>query len=140
MSRALRLGLLAAVLVAGLVYAQVATTSINIDFAPRAMQSGMYVGRSGLSSATNVVTQALAGSLTHDFASQTITCADSASITVTGAAVGDPCFVGSAVAPGNANFTCYVSATNTVLVHFCPAGTAVDPASQLFRVRVISNQ
>lgn len=135
---AVGLVLLVVLLTAGLALAQ--QQVVNIDFTPRAMQAGFYSGTSGMSASANRVTNVLAGSITHDFASGTITCADSASITVTGAAVGDPCFVGLAATPGNANFTCYVSATNTVLVHFCPAGTAVDPASQVFRVRVISSQ
>jgi hypothetical protein len=136
----LSIGLLVAFLALFSTFALAQQQVVNIDFSPRAMQAGFFSGPSGVTAAGNRVTNVLAGSITHDFASQTITCVDSASITVTGALVGDPCFVGSAVAPGNANFTCYVSATNTVLVHFCPAGTAVDPASQLFRVRVISSQ
>lgn len=113
---------------------------INIDFAPRLTQGGLYIGNLGGAASTNRITQAFAGSVTHDFVSATITCADSAAITLTGAKVGDSCFVGLNAAPGNANFTCYVSALNTVLVHFCPAGTAVDPASQVFNVRVFSAQ
>ena len=138
--RHIKLGVaLALVLLAGMAYAQ-SNGLINIDFAPRLTQGGLYIGNLGGAASANRITQAFAGTITHDFASQTITCVDSASITVTGAKVGDPCFVGLNAAPGNANFTCYVSALNTVLVHFCPAGTAVDPASQLFAVRVLSAQ
>lgn len=94
----------------------------------------------GAALTANKVTRELAGSETFDYASQTITCVDSTGITITGAQVGDGCHVGLAVAPGNANFTCYVSAANTVKGHFCPAGTAVDPASQTFIYYTRSNQ
>lgn len=114
---------------------------INMDFSPRGMQAGFFSGRSGLLSSSNRVTNMLSGSITHDFASQTITCADSANITVTGAQVGDPCFVGPPAAPvANTQYTCYVSAADTVVVRFCPAGTAANPANVEYKVRVISNQ
>lgn len=117
-----------------------AVTPASIDFAPRLMQSGFYSGASGALSDSNRVTNVLAGSITYDFASATITCLDSTAITVTGAAVGDPCFVGidaAGAAAVNASFSCY-SAANAVYVRFCPAGTASNPASTVFKVRVIA--
>lgn len=116
----------------------------NIDQMPRWEQGGLYVlpasQRANLLPA-NAVTRLLAGSETMDFASQTITCADSTGVSVPGAQVGDACAVGLIAAPtANASFTCFVSAADTVKIRFCPAGTAVDPASQVFRTRLISVQ
>jgi len=73
----------------------------------------------------------------------TITCSDSSNISLPGARVGDPCLLGIPTASivANANFSCRVSATDTVLVRMCAAGTATaDPASGSFQVRVFSNQ
>lgn len=89
---------------------------------------------------THKVTRVLRGSATIDFASQTITC-NTSNITVTGARATDICAVGLATTGGAANssFTCYVSAADTVTVKHCPAGTASDPASQIYYVQVMSN-
>lgn len=126
-------------LVAGVAVAQ------NVDNFVRHMKGGWQSGTYGVRSSTHKVTNALAGSIDYDFASATIVCNDSPAITVTGAAVGDPCFVGLATPTGgtftaNSNFTCYVSEANTVLVRHCPAGTAANPADAGYNVRIISNQ
>ena len=76
----------------------------------------------------NAITKSLGGSIAFDFASVTITCEDSTGITVTGAVAGD------------ASFSCYVSAADTVKVRHCAAGTADNPASATFYVRVFSAQ
>jgi hypothetical protein len=95
---------------------------------------------------SNVVTRVLGGSIAFDFASVTITCEDSTGITVTGALAGDACFVGppttiSGAGTGlHSSFTCYVSAADTVKVRHCAAGTADNPASATYYVRVISAQ
>jgi hypothetical protein len=105
-------------------------------------QGGLFVHPRTIAEASaNKVTKMLGGSGTIDFASQTITC-NTSNITVTGAATGDPCFVGPPSTGGAANssFTCYVSAADTVTVKHCPAGTASDPASASYAVRVISSQ
>jgi len=119
---------------------------LNVSSYLSAFPGGLVViPNSMLSSDTainaNRVTRLLAGSGTIDFASQTITC-NTGTITVTGARTGDPCFVGPPSTGGAANsqFTCYVSASNTVTVKHCPAGTASDPASATYNVRVISSQ
>ena len=122
-----------------------AAFAINVDFNPIPVwnQGGIWVMPSSLGAqitATNKVTRMLAGSETFDFANTTIVCEDSTGVTVTGAQVGDTCHVGLPAAPGNGSFTCYVSAANTVKVHFCPAGTAVNPASQAYTTRLTSNQ
>lgn len=107
---------------------------------------GLYVGPRATSTTTNRTTRMLAGSITFDFASTTTTCEDSTGITITGAQTGDPCFVGppttiSGAGTGlHSSFTCYVSAADTVKVRHCAAGTADNPASALYRVRVISSQ
>lgn len=109
------------------------------------VQNQMLVGTT--TSTGNKVTKMLGGSGTLDFISATTTCnttiADggTSAITVTGAAVGDPCFVGAPSSPAaNSSFTCYVSATDTVTVKQCAAGTASDPSSGTYYVRVISSQ
>lgn len=95
----------------------------------------------GNATETNAITKTLSGSAVIDFASATITCSDSSAITVTGATIGDACAVGTpAAATANSDFSCYVSAANTVLVRHCPAGTAADPASATYYVRLFSAQ
>lgn len=137
-------GVLAAVIGFGTL-AFAADGPIPIDGVGRWVKGPLYVGSSTISSG-NKITKTLAGSIAFDFASVTITCEDSTGITVTGAATGDPCFVGppttiSGAGTGlHSNFTCYVSAADTVKVRHCAAGTADNPASATFRVRVFSSQ
>lgn len=95
---------------------------------------------------SNVITKSLGGSITFDFASVTITCEDSTGITVTGAVAGDACHVGAPTTISGAGtglhstFSCYVSAADTVKVRHCAAGTADNPASATYFVRVFSAQ
>lgn len=131
----------------GLVAWALPGTVAAVDYGARWMKSGFFVTPTGAQvAAANQVTRMLGGSATIDFASVTITCEDSAAITVTGAAVGDPCFVGppttiSGAGTGlHSSFTCYVSAADNVKVRHCAAGTADNPASATFYVRVISSQ
>lgn len=79
----------------------------------------------GVAETGNSITKALGASATIDFASAYAGSELSSAITVTGAAVGDPCFVGvpSAAAALKANFTCYVSAADAVKVQFAPMST-----------------
>jgi hypothetical protein len=116
---------------------------------PMWITGGLYVGpktKNPTNSTTNKMTRLLGASATIDFASTTITCTDSSAITVTGAQTGDPCFVGapttiSGAGTGlNSSFTCYVSAADNVKVRHCAAGTADDPASATYFVRIISSQ
>lgn len=93
-----------------------------------------------INSTANAVTAIRAGAFTIDFASSTITCVDSGSQTLTGAQVGDICLVTPpAGVVANAIFQCRVSAADTIIVRFCPVGTAADPLSGAFQVRAISN-
>ncbi len=82
----------------------------------------------------------LIGSATIDFASTTAATRDSSTLTVTGAALGDMCVVATdsnATWVANAQFTCRVSAADTVIVRLSTSGAgAVDPGSDTFRVRV----
>ena len=100
----------------------------------------------GTSTETNAVTHSYSASATIDFASVTITCEDSTGITVTGAVAGDACFVGAPTTISGAGtglhstFSCYVSAADTVKVRHCAAGTADNPASATYYVRVFSAQ
>jgi hypothetical protein len=62
------------------------------------------------------------------------------SVTVTGAVAGSICAVGApAAALAGVDFTCYVSATNTVQLRTCnPTTSAKDPASGSYQVRVFN--
>lgn len=110
------------------------------------VQNQMLVGTT--TSTGNKVTKMLGGSGTFDFPSASTTCVaviedgGAATVAVTGAATGDPCFVGPPSTGGAANssFSCYVSASNVVTVKACAAGTASDPSSASYSVRVISAQ
>lgn len=127
-------------LVAGVAFAGL---NYNIDNIARWVKGGLYVMPASISAqvvAANGVTRMLGGSTTFDFPSNSILCADATGLTVTGAQLGDPCFVGAPAAlAANSSFTCYVSAANTVVVRHCPVGTVVDPASALYFIRVVSS-
>jgi hypothetical protein len=126
-------------LVSAVAFAQ--ASNVNVDFSPRGMMAGFFVGQQSMAASTHKVTKMLAGSITVDFASATNTCVDSSAITVTGAVAGDPCFVGAPTTiVANTHFSCYVSAADAVRVRYCPAGTAADPLSATYSVRVVSNQ
>lgn len=111
---------------------------------------GFYVGPrvpDPTSTTANKVTRMLSASATIDVATATAACNDSAAVTVVGAQVGDPCFVGAPTTITGAgtglssSFTCYVSAADAVKLRHCPVGTAVDdPASATWFFRVISQQ
>lgn len=105
------------------------TTAIN-------MSGALTVGTGG-----NAITKSHAPTATTiDFASITTTCADSSSITVTGAVVGDACSVGPpATSATGSIFSCRVTATNTAVVRHCSLGTN-DPASGSYYVRTFSQQ
>jgi hypothetical protein len=93
----------------------------------------------GRSASANKVQDVLAGSATVDFASVTDSCTDSTAITVTGAAVGDRCMVGTPAAPDATSFfMCYVSAADSVKVRHCAHGT-VNPASGSYTVTVVGH-
>jgi len=133
-----------AVLLAGLAFAAAGTIT-GISDGAQWFKAGFFVGPAvTTSTAGNRVDNMLSGSITFDFASVTITCEDSTGITVTGAAVNDPCFVGppttiSGAGTGlHSSFTCYVSAADTVKVRHCAAGTADNPASATYTVRLLS--
>lgn len=122
----------------------VAFAAVTVAREERVMhfKNGIYVG-SGAAVAANKVTKSLAASTTYDPASITATCTESSAITVTGAAVGDPCTVGVPAANGalNVSHTCYVSAASAVTIKVCnPTAGAIDGASGTFYVRVTSSQ
>lgn len=121
-----------------------AAPNINIDGNVRWLRAGFWVMPQTIGAQTvaaNKVTRMLGASSVIDFAAATITTVDSSVITVTGAQVGDPCFVGPpAAVVVNASFTCIVTAANSVVVRFTPAGTAADPLSGTYFVRVVSSQ
>lgn len=87
----------------------------------------------------NRITRALGATATIDFVSSISVCTDSAAITVLGARVGDPCFVGIPAVTANSTYSCYVSATDAAKVRHCANGATIDPASGSFQVRVLSS-
>ncbi len=119
---------------------------LNLSGRLDAITSGILIAPQSLNISdarinANRITRSLGASATIDFASATITTVDSTAISVPGARVGDPCFVGPpAAVVVNASFTCIVTATDQVKVRFSPAGTAADPLSGSFTVRVFSAQ
>ena len=125
-----------------------AIQQLDLNLSPRlgAITGGLLLGPLSIMTTdakinANRITRSLGGSATIDFVSGTIVCTDSAAITVTGARAGDACFVGPPASPAaNSTFSCYVSASDAVKVRHCPAGTAVDPASATYYVRVFSAQ
>lgn len=139
------LALLGVLLLAGIAWAAAATIG-SVDDSARWMKNGFFAGTTAGKTSTNRVSAVYSGSLAFDFASVTITCEDSTGITVTGAVAGDACFVGAPTTISGAgtglhsSFTCYVSAADTVKVRHCAAGTADNPASATYYVRVISAQ
>lgn len=124
----------------------VAVAPYNTDQIGRWVQGPLYVAPKSIgATSTNAVTRMLAGSETVNFDEITTTCADSTGHTVTGAQVGDPCFVGvsaDAVDAGyvNGTLSCYVSVAGTVKVRLCAAGTAINLSSLTFTTRIVSNQ
>lgn len=132
-----KLVILAAALIASVALA----ATVRLD--AQVFRGGFWSGSVASRASGNRVTGMYESSATIDFASATTTCADSTAITVTGAAVGDPCAVGydgATVNAANSSFSCYVSAADAVKVRHCAAGTASDPTSATFRVRVISSR
>jgi hypothetical protein len=81
----------------------------------------------------------LTGSDALDFASTSAGNSQDLTISVTGAAVGDPVALGTPAAPDQDTcFTAFVSATNIVTVRFNNYSSgAVDPASGTYKVKVI---
>ena len=87
------------------------------------------------------LTKTLSGSATLDFPSRTSVQIWDLTITVNGAALGDPVILGiphaATIAPSaTATYTAWVSAANTVTVRFSPKATE-NPASGVFTVRVV---
>lgn len=78
------------------------------------------------------------GSATLDFPSTASTAVSDLTITVTGAALGDPVYLGvpNGSQTATATWDAWVSAANTVTIRYSPKATE-DPASGTFNVRVI---
>ncbi len=94
-----------------------------------------------LSTATNCspIKGHLSATAALDFPNTTASTCSDLTITVTGAADGDPVFLGkpNGSVPGGGSYFAWVSAANTVTVRFCADGTARDPASGTFRAVVV---
>ncbi len=81
----------------------------------------------------------LTGSATLDFSSTATASSSDLTITVSGATVGKPVFLGIPASPSTgSHYTAWVSATNTVTVRFSNySGGSIDPASGTFSVYVV---
>lgn len=102
----------------------------------------LHIGRLNkeFPSTTHRITRMLRASYTIDFAATAVTCADSATQTLSGARTGDICIVTPpAAATALYQYQCRVSATDTVIVRQCGLTAAGDPASAAFDVMVLSN-
>lgn len=93
---------------------------------------------------THAVSKSLVADVDYDFASSTIVCTDTPAVTLTGAAVGAPCFVGigprdggTQIVTANSTFSCFVDAVDTVKLRHCAVGTAANPADAGYVVRVV---
>lgn len=156
MKNKLLIAALLASLVAVVAYAQVNPRTLGDIFGYKAVvitkdtgvndprAGALHIGRLNreFPSTDHRITRLLRGSYTVNFStSRTIVCEDSGNLTLTGARTGDLCLV-TPPADGsgtNASFTCRVSATDTVIIRFCPHGTAVTPGSDTYALMVLSN-
>lgn len=141
-----------AVLLPLLAFAALQQMELNLSPRLTALTGGILINPVSLHHSNDKInadriTRSLGATATIDFAAGTILCDLSSAITVRGARTGDPCFVGAPTTLGydggaglNATFTCFVSANDAVKVKHCPAGTADDPPSASYQVRVISAQ
>lgn len=149
---------------AGVALAAAATGAMTVDTIQRWMKSGFYAGSAATADTNNKVTKMLSTRCDHDFGSVGAASAVgmgqlvSNPCTLTGAALNDPCLTstpstlldtddgGTSITA--ANFSCFVSAANTVKIRFHPAvkldggsgASFLDPLDAGFTVRVISNQ
>lgn len=119
--------ILGVALTAGLATAATQLIDLNVSSNLSGFTGGIIVLPSSLLTSDSAInasrmTRSLGASATIDFSSATSAPALSSSITVTGARAGDPCFVGvpTAAAALQAEFTCYVDASNSVKVQFTP--------------------
>lgn len=73
-----------------------------------------------------------------DFASSATLTSDDQTMTVTGAAVGDPVSISNLTSPAaNTSYFAFVSAADTVTVRFCNfSGGTINPAAQTVRACV----
>jgi hypothetical protein len=86
------------------------------------------------------IARVLTGSATLDFPSTLSTDVADLTITVTGAAVGDPVIIGvpNGSVTATSSYTAWVSAADTVTIRYSPKATE-DPASGTFKVSVSKN-
>lgn len=132
------------VLFAGLAWGAPVLQRLKVLF-----NGGIAIGTaSQTATSANTITNSLAGSGSFDspaIGAGAANCADSPPITVTGAALGDPCIAADTTGAPHIEVqdSCFVSASNTVKVRRCAAradaGT-LDLGDAGFRVRTFSNQ
>lgn len=100
----------------------------------KTFSDGVKIGSGGTTIAASIrATQAI------DFGNLVTNACLEQAITVTGAAVGAECSPSLPPAmPAQVITTCHVESTNTVHLHICNFGTAHDPASLTYSVRVFN--
>lgn len=92
-----------------------------------------------IDSSGTMIEAVLYGSAALDFPNTAAQSSSDLTLTVTGAADGDPVFLGApnTAVNANSNYTAWVSAANTVSVRFSNfSAAAIDPASATFKVVV----
>ncbi|HEV8384004.1 MAG TPA: hypothetical protein VGQ11_03965 [Candidatus Acidoferrales bacterium] len=81
----------------------------------------------------------LSNTATLDFPNTLASACSDLTMGVTGAADGDPVFIGpvNASVPAGGSYFAWVSTANTITVRFCADGSARDPANGTFRVTIV---
>lgn len=142
---------LGALLFAGAVYAAVPWTAIHNAVW---VKSKLYVGPAATVTTTaNHMTKSLGARLDYVFPTLvtdggTNACVLSPTVSVPGATIGDPCFLGAGYGLTQVvtselvadKFDCFVTATDTVKVRRCGSPDAPALADAGYTVRVISSQ
>lgn len=109
---------------AGIVTLSLLPSEALAAFAPTRILNLFVINKLLVGSVTeaNAITKVFSASGTVDFASTSVGRVESSGITVTGAVAGDTCVVGTTTAAGAlaAQYTCYVSAADTVKIVFNP--------------------
>lgn len=105
---------------------------------------GLYIGPASInppSNTNNKITYTLSGVEAFQFTDAGAgSCQTSTGVTVTGAAVGDPCMVSGGAMRASATYSCFVSSANTVKVKECVEADEGGTQDAGYFTRIFSNQ